>query len=145
MGYFFWCEKLSIGNTMIDSDHRKLIDLISSFHAAMEQGHGKEGIEKVLNELIKYTQEHFKREEGHMRRIRYAAFATHKREHDLLIKEVLDLQRNVKDGTALLTIQVSKFLFNWLFEHIMSEDKKLGGGGERFVALPPPVSPCAGS
>jgi hemerythrin len=125
MGYFSWTDELSVGSTFIDNDHRKLIGLVNQLHEAMSQGQGKEILKNVLVELIKYTKEHFRREEEHMQKIQYAERTAHKVEHDKLLNEVLDLQKKFNDGSVMLTIQVSKFLREWLVTHIMKSDQKL--------------------
>ena len=125
MTYFSWNDDLKVGNSFIDSDHQKLINLVNQLHDAMAQGHGKEILGKILSELIRYTQEHFKREEDHMQRIRYAGYASHKQEHDRLIREVVELQNKFNTGNGMLSVQVSSFLRNWLVNHIMKVDKDL--------------------
>jgi hemerythrin len=125
MGYFAWSDDLSVGSSFIDNDHRKLIGLVNQLHDAMSQGHGKDILANVLVELIKYTKEHFRREEDHMQKMQYADRAAHKVEHDKLLDQVLDLQKKFNDGSVMLTIQVSKFLREWLVTHIMKSDKKL--------------------
>jgi hemerythrin len=125
MGYFAWSDDLSVGSSFIDNDHRKLIGLVNQLHDAMSQGHGKDILANVLVELIKYTKEHFRREEDHMQKMQYVDRAAHKVEHDKLLDQVLDLQKKFNDGSVMLTIQVSKFLREWLVTHIMKSDKKL--------------------
>ncbi|KIF80204.1 bacteriohemerythrin [Noviherbaspirillum autotrophicum] len=125
MAYFTWSEELRVGNSFIDSDHQKLISLVNRLHDAMAQGHGKDILGKIFDELIRYTREHFTREEEHMQKIRYADFAAHKQEHDKLIKDVVDLQSKFNAGNGMLSVQVSGFLRNWLVNHIMKTDTKL--------------------
>src|SRR3954470_18942787 len=109
MGYFSWSDDLSVGSSFIDNDQRKLISLVNQLHEAMRQGQGKEILQPVLAELIRYTQEHFQREEEHMEKIQYAERAEHKREHDKLLSDVLELQKKFDDDSAMLTFQVSQF------------------------------------
>jgi len=125
MAYFSWSEDLRVGNSFIDSDHQKLIKLVAQLHEAMAEGHGKDVLGKTLAELIRYTQEHFKREEDHMLRMRYPGYAAHKQEHDRLMREVLDLQTRFNAGNGMLSVQVSGFLRNWLVQHIMKSDMEL--------------------
>ena len=66
MAQFLWTDDLSTGNSMIDNDHRKLINMANSFFDAMSNGQGNEIQSKVLNNLIAYTKEHFSREEAEM-------------------------------------------------------------------------------
>lgn len=125
MALFPWNDDLNVGNTFIDSDHKKLVKLVNDFHDAMEQGRGNEVIGKVLNNLVIYTKEHFSREEAEMQRIKYPRFLAHKQEHDKLIKEVGELQASFATGKAMLSIKVSKFLRDWLVTHIQQTDKQL--------------------
>ncbi|HEY0845868.1 MAG TPA: bacteriohemerythrin [Noviherbaspirillum sp.] len=134
MAYFSWTDDLRVGNSFIDSDHQKLIHLVNQLHDAMAQGHGKDVLGRILGELIRYTQEHFKREEDHMQRINYASYAAHKQEHDKLIREVVDLQNKFNAGNAMLSVQVSGFLRNWLVNHIMKVDKELASAIRQLAA-----------
>ena len=55
MALFAWSDDLSVGNSFIDGDHKKLITMINNFHDAMEQGRGNDVVGKVLNNLVIYT------------------------------------------------------------------------------------------
>ena len=125
MGFFAWSDELSVGNTFIDNDHRRLISLVNGLYGAMEQGSGKDVQGKVLHGVIEYAQDHFKREETVMQRIGYVELASHKQEHNELIREVRNLQKKFGDGKSMLTIHVSALLRDWLFNHIVQVDKKL--------------------
>lgn len=127
MALFAWDDELSVENKFIDDDHKRLIKLINDFHDAMEQGRGNDVIGKVLNNLIIYTREHFRREEEEMKRIKYSRLMAHQIEHEKLLKEVMDLQSNFASGKVMLSIKVSKFLRDWLRTHIQQTDKLLAG------------------
>lgn len=75
--------------------------------------------------MIQYTAEHFKREEAAMDRIKYAHSIAHKAEHKKLVYDVLELQKKFDEGKALLTMEVAKFLRDWLVNHIMKTDMTL--------------------
>ena len=125
MAFFTWSNDIAVGNSLIDGDHQKLIKMINDFHDAMEQGRGNDVIGKVLNNLVIYTKEHFKREEAEMQRIKYPISLAHKLEHDKLIDEIAQLQASFASGKSMLTIKISKFLRDWLLTHIMQTDKLL--------------------
>lgn len=125
MRLFSWSDDLSVGHKFIDDDHRKLVDMVNDFHEAMQEGKGNEVINKVLDDLTKYTREHFRREEAEMQRIRYPQYLAHKLEHDKLLAEVSELQASMRSGKAMLSIKVSKFLRDWLLTHIKQTDKLL--------------------
>jgi hemerythrin-like metal-binding protein len=125
MAFFLWNDDLSVGSTFIDNDHRRLIDLLNDLYNAVGEGRGPDLVGPVLNELVQYTQEHFKREEFVMRDMRYAEFSAHKREHENLTIKVLALRKRYADGETKLSVELLIFLYNWLFNHIMRVDKKL--------------------
>lgn len=125
MTYLTWSDDLAVGNSFIDGDHRKLIDMANRLHVVMQEGRGKEVLAKVLSNLITYTQEHFKREEDLMRKLCYADVDDHRHEHEKLLQQVIDLQHKFETGAVTLSIQVLHFLRDWLIHHIGESDKKL--------------------
>jgi len=125
MAYFSWSNDLSVGNTFIDNDHRKLVDMVNALYEALSDGRAKDVMGKVLNNLIIYTKEHFKREEVEMERIKYPKYLAHKLEHDKLIREVEQLKKSFDGGAPINAIQVGKMLSDWLKTHIMQVDTQL--------------------
>src|ERR1039457_2537546 len=128
MGIFKWRGDLVVGNALIDNDHRKIVKLVNELFSAMEQGNSKDTLKYFLDELIKFADEHFKREEEIMQRIQYAELSTHKQNHEKLSKAVLDLRENFIDGKVTLSVEVSKFLRDWATKHILLDDKRLAAG-----------------
>ncbi|HYC41612.1 MAG TPA: bacteriohemerythrin [Noviherbaspirillum sp.] len=125
MTYLTWSNELAVGNSFIDGDHQKLIDMVNRLHALMSEGKGKDVLDKVLHNLITYTQEHFRREEDLMRKMGYPGLEEHKAEHEKLLLQVLELQKKFQSGAATLSIQVLHFLRDWLINHIGKSDKEL--------------------
>ena len=66
-----WTEELSVGIPAIDEQHQKLITLINELHRAIESGKGHEKLERIVDELLVYTREHFGYEEGIFTRVNY--------------------------------------------------------------------------
>lgn len=130
MTYLTWSEDLAVGNNLIDGDHRKLIDMANRLHEVMQEGRGKDVLGKVLNNLIVYTQEHFKREEELMRKLRFDGLDDHKHEHEKLLEQVLDMQQKFERGAVSLSIQMLHFLRDWLIDHIGESDKKLAAAAK---------------
>lgn len=134
MTYLTWSEDLAVGNHFIDGDHRKLIDMVNRLHVVMQEGRGKEVLGKVLHNLIVYTQEHFTREEDLMRRLQYDNIDAHKREHEKLLQQVLDMHQKFETGTITLSVQLLHFLRDWLIEHIGEADKKLAAAARELAS-----------
>ena len=125
MALFTWDDDLSVGNTMIDSDHRRLIDLFNKLHDAMGEGQGAPLIGEVLTELFDYASSHFSREEAYMHQLMYVGFTAHKKEHQLLLQRVRELHEDYLGGTLSLSVPTLTFLYEWLLNHIMESDRAL--------------------
>ncbi len=120
-----WSEKLSVGVPSIDNQHKKLVTLLNQLHDGMMNGKGKEVVGPVLRGLIDYTASHFKYEEQLFDKTTYPEAARHKKEHDDLVKRVLEIQQKYEQsGPGILTIQVMNFLKDWLTNHILGSDMR---------------------
>jgi hemerythrin len=120
-----WNDKMSVGVETFDSEHKKLVSMLNALFDAVQAGKGKDVLGKTLDGLIDYTKSHFAREEQYMLKCGYPDLATHKKEHEDLAKQVLDVQKKYHGGsTATLSMEVMNFLKNWLIKHIQGTDKK---------------------
>ncbi len=126
MALITWNDNYSVMVNKFDDQHKKLIGMVNDLHDAMKVGKGKEVLEKVLTGLIQYTKTHFEDEERLMKLHNYPNYEQHKKEHNLLTLQVLDLQKNFIEGKAVLTQNVMTFLKEWLQNHIKAEDKNYG-------------------
>lgn len=125
MANFSWNDDLATGNSFIDNDHRKLITMVNALYDAMAKGQANDIMNKVLNNLIIYTREHFAREELEMDRIKYADSQAHKAEHNKLLSQVLDLKAKLDAGGKINAVATSSFLSDWLRNHILMVDMQL--------------------
>jgi hemerythrin len=122
-----WSERMSVGVATLDEDHKKLVSLLNELFDGVQAGQGQEAVGKILDRLIAYTVEHFKREEQFFQQTCYPDAAAHRVEHGNLCKQVLDIQQKYKTGvTATLSLEVMNFLKTWLINHIQGSDKKYG-------------------
>jgi len=118
-----WNNNMSVGNPAIDRDHRALIQYVNEMHSAMAAGKGKEIVGSILAKLVKYTQEHFGREEVIWKAGGYADFDRHKQQHVDLLNTVAEFKGKYDKGAVLLTLDVMNFLRDWLTNHILKSDK----------------------
>ncbi len=120
-----WNTRLSVGIDSIDKEHQKLVGLLNDFYDAVQSGKGKESLSKVLAGLIDYTKVHFANEEQLFAKTGYPDAAAHKKAHDDLTHQVLEIQNKyLKGANATLSIETLNFLKNWLLTHIQGTDKK---------------------
>ena len=124
MTYFAWASDMSVGNTLLDHDHRELIALVNELHTATSRGEGRGVVGDILNRLLVYTQQHFQREEHHMERLQYPKTDEHKRLHQDLYEQVVALKARFDAGHITVAAQVSTLLRDGLSLHILREDKQ---------------------
>jgi len=123
MSLLQWEDRFSVGVDHFDRQHRVLVDLINELHDAMRAGKGQQELGGILEKLIQYTRVHFTNEEEWMVQYQYPAYPEHRASHENLTRQVLEFQRQYKDGTIGLSVQMIHFLKEWLVNHILGEDK----------------------
>jgi hemerythrin len=121
-----WADKYSVGVREIDDQHKELIAIINELHEHMGRGSANAVLEEVFARLLAYTDTHFATEERLMGSSAFPGLQAHKEAHEALLKQARELQRGFEAGELLLSLKVMEFLKEWLVEHIMGEDKKLG-------------------
>lgn len=118
-----WKQEFSVSDTVIDSQHRVLVDLINELHDAMSQGKGMQVLTDILNRMAEYTIEHFRTEEGMMERKAYPDLAAHREQHQAFVRQVSAFQEQMQQKKILLSLSVSTFLKDWLSDHILQSDQ----------------------
>lgn len=124
MALMQWSDDLSVSVSEIDSQHKKLVDLINILHAAMLAKQGKTVLEKTLDELAACTVCHFRTEEKYMQEFGYPAYFSHKKEHDAFVRKVADFQKEFSSGKLGFSVGIMNFLKDWITNHIMGADNK---------------------
>jgi len=125
MSLMAWNDRLSVGIASIDKQHQKLVGLLNDFYDAVQAGHGKEALAGLLASLIDYTKLHFAHEEQLFAKTNYPDAAAHKKAHDDLTRQVLEIQQKyAKGANVALSTETLNFLKNWLLTHIQGTDKK---------------------
>ncbi|MGA2799620.1 MAG: bacteriohemerythrin [Thermoguttaceae bacterium] len=121
MAAIAWKDFYSVGDASLDAQHQQLIGVINELFDAMEKKSAQQAIKPILDRLVKYTFEHFKREEETMATAGYPDLIEHRAMHDKIRQKTLDLQENADfvTGHNLLA-----FLKQWWMGHIQTEDKK---------------------
>jgi hemerythrin len=125
MAQFSWTDDLYTGISLIDGDHRKLIELINALFETMESGECDQRMCKAMDDLIAYAKEHFWREETEMEHIGYVAAMAHQAEHIKLLQQLAGLKAMLDAGGKINAPAVSEFLSLWLRDHILRTDMKL--------------------
>lgn len=125
-----WTEEFSVGDEVIDSQHKKLLMQINKILDAIVFGvEAKEVHENMIPFLDQYIKEHFSYEEEYMKRINYPNINKHKKEHRNFIKNYVKFKTEFDNGVdrSKLVSKIEKFLGTWWVMHIAKEDKEYHG------------------
>jgi hemerythrin-like metal-binding protein len=123
-----WNDSLVTGHPLIDNDHRQLIASLNELELALQKGAGKEQIGKILDFLNRYTREHFRREEAHMKHVACPSYDENCREHDALLAKLDAWAARLSQGVSTsLVLDVHREIAGWIRGHIVKIDCKLRG------------------
>lgn len=117
-----WREGLSVGNDLIDSDHKYLIEIINLAEHGLETK-DKTGLAAALDQLARYSSTHFFREEKIAAAVNYPLTSELHQSHESLL-EGLDQQTQAigKEWTDETRERFAVFLRHWLINHVIKED-----------------------
>ena len=120
-------QALMSGNTMVDDQHKQLIDAINKLYRAIESGTGVEEAKKTLDFLAEYTTCHFGCEEALMKSKKYPLYTQHKKVHDAFIETVNGLYEVLgkKGANEEFEQIVEKEVTDWLINHIQGMDMQM--------------------
>lgn len=121
-----WKDAYAIGVKEIDSQHRELVDMVTRLENALSTDQEKQEIGNLLKFLVDYTKRHFSAEEEIMMDSGYPELSRHKELHKTLIDEVTGVLIGLKKGQSIDPKKIASFLRDWLVNHILDEDKKIG-------------------
>ncbi|MBF0421362.1 MAG: hemerythrin family protein [Magnetococcales bacterium] len=120
-----WNSSFLIGFQEVDDDHQVLVRMFNTLVTNVSKGTSHEIIGQILNELVSYTAWHFRHEERLMQTYRYPGFMAHKKEHNDLVEQTVELQTKFHAGQQTINEQVINFLKEWLVHHILGTDKEM--------------------
>lgn len=123
MALFTWSSEYSVGNDLIDTEHRTLFDLADRLHSAMLSGSGRAALRSLFVELADYTRTHFAHEEALMAMHAYPKRPEHAEIHRQLIARITKLQNDLDGGKLTVTMDTMQFLREWLQHHIGKTDR----------------------
>jgi len=120
-----WTDELSIGIDSIDEQHKKLVNMINALNEAMLTNSSHELLGKIFTGLAAYTQQHFAYEENMFAEYGYTDSEEHKRQHNELIAQVVELKEQfIENPQGTMSADLMLFLKRWLTNHIMRTDKE---------------------
>jgi hemerythrin len=121
-----WKDDYSVGNLILDEQHKELIRMTAELYEACRQGGDTEkaSFMKTIRGAAQYVREHFSTEEKIMKEVNYPDYRAHKKEHEDFINEVLRQAKNYEHNKPFVPSAFVKFLLEWILTHVVGSDKK---------------------
>lgn len=120
---FRWQDDFSVGVTQMDNDHKKLIGLLNRCIDVVNTDESDiDEIDRILDEMMKYANHHFHREEALMKDNGYPDLVDHQYEHQQFVIYVEQTIASYETG-ELTARDLLKFLKDWLSHHILEMDR----------------------
>ncbi len=123
-----WRDEMSVGNELVDSDHRYLICMINTVELAMVTKEDNSILMLALEQLEYYTEVHFKHEEELQEKIKYPDYFNHKKKHKDLVHQLKNFKKKLSelrinsDHYNEKVTNFEDFLKKWLIDHVIQED-----------------------
>lgn len=123
-----WSKQLSVGNVIIDSEHRNLISLVNDVIHAIETRNDPD-LTPAFEQLEHTLCVHFENEEKIAQAVGFN-FSKHKSAQQYGLKELLFLKNELAGGHGLWSENAvehfTRFLENWMInEHIIGLDMQM--------------------
>jgi hemerythrin len=123
-----WQTAFETGLVAIDSQHRRLVDMINRLDAlsSSDDTDNYDTVGEILSSLTAYTHYHFEEEEALMEEYQYSELDSHVTAHASLKADLASYVRRWKEREGITPEELLSYLADWLLSHILSVDKKLG-------------------
>ncbi|MDR0948938.1 MAG: hemerythrin family protein [Lachnospiraceae bacterium] len=117
------------GIELIDREHKRLFEIAESAYQLLKNDFMPDkfdAIHAILQELIDYTKVHFADEEKYMEEMKYRRIFSQKVMHKEFIDKLdaIDMDE-VDKNPEKATEDITRFLTDWLVEHILHMDKQI--------------------
>ena len=129
-----WSKDFELGCGQVDTQHRRLFELVSELVSACMDGRDTHKLRETLDFLVTYTIRHFTDEEALQLSCNYPGYERHRQIHEDFKVTVGELVREFDQygSTVELSNNVNKTVVKWLINHIQREDKRIGDHLHRF-------------
>ena len=124
MPFFQWGSEHDVGVPVLNEQHQRLVALVNQLYESAGAGLGDRELAEVLDELVAYAHVHFTAEEHLLAQSAYPELTAHRAEHEAFFHRVLALRADAGAGKLLVSMDLMKFLREWLKDHLLSSDKR---------------------
>ncbi len=117
-----WQDAYSVGNAVIDRQHRFVINLINELYDGLRDGKDSLEISPFLEKLDKYVRAHFAYEEKYLEDNEYPNKDQHFELHKEMKIKALEFSWSGRHPEMEPAAEIFDFLKRWWLNHILKED-----------------------
>ena len=123
---YAWSDDFSVGNSVIDEQHKQLVNMTNEFYAVSQMGGFPAKVQflKTIQGAVKYVNTHFSTEEEIMSKVNYPEFDVHKKQHEDFVATVTKQIKVFESEDNPNPSDFIRFLSDWVAQHIANSDKK---------------------
>ncbi len=119
-----WEDKFSVGKSIIDEEHKKLIGILNKAILAKEHNDNMEETKEVIGEMLKYSCKHFSTEEAYMIKFKCPLYQWHRDIHLDFTDKAIKSYNKLISGDYQIVNELIRYLKQWIVNHIQVTDKK---------------------
>jgi hemerythrin len=119
-----WSDDFALNLPEIDAQHQVLFGLIDELWKAIVARSGRNEQFRLIGDLADYAVQHFKEEELFMQATAFPKLAGHKMAHDTFVRRIEVERASIEGGSPGLSLDLLRFLQNWLVDHILVLDRE---------------------
>lgn len=125
MEKIIWEDSFSVGNSDMDMQHMKLIEMINELiEHRDDMENNSEVVSDILTKMTDYIKYHFSSEESYMKSIDFPEIVSHELEHLDFIEKTTNFCLGTLTFDKSVYDEVLNFLKEWLLNHILKSDMK---------------------
>lgn len=126
-----WNRSLETGVAEMDEQHLILVHTLNEAAGRLAAESGDDRLGQITQDLLAYALYHFETEELLMQECGYqegapADWSAHLAQHRSFSAKVVSFREALKSGNPIAMDELLGFLSDWLADHILQTDKRLG-------------------
>jgi len=124
--YFNWEKEYETGIEKIDSQHKKLVEMINQLYKDLIINNNTDSLDEIIMDLKIYTIFHFTTEEKLFKKFNYKGedYENHMKKHEQFKNRIAECMGDTTSSKKELAYNISEYLKNWLIHHIIDTDMK---------------------
>lgn len=121
-----WSKELELKIEIIDNQHKDIFEVINNLIIAFDENNEQEKAYEALGFIEDYVKKHFQTEEFYLKKYEYNEMESHIKMHEAFSAQLNEFKISCKRAgiTKKAAIQMSEFLLNWWYNHILKVDSK---------------------